>query len=127
MITALKGVVIKKFLRGDIMAVEQVKAFFDKAKEDSALAQKLKDAQAAYTGDKSDKDAAIAAVVIPVAAEAGFNFTVADFKAAFDNSEVEEGEVSEDELNAVAGGEFYLCGQTAKGVTQLFCKIANVR
>ena len=86
------------------MSVEQVKAFFDKAKEDSALAQKLKDAQAAYTGDKSDKDAAIAAVVIPVAAEAGFNFTVADFKAAFDNSEVEEGEASANELTAVAGG-----------------------
>ena len=93
------------------MSVEQVKAFFQKVKEDAELAQKLKDAQAAYTGDKSDKDAAIAAVVIPVAAEAGFNFTVADFNAAFDNGEVEEGEVSEDELNAVAGGEW--CGSVA--------------
>jgi len=83
------------------MSVEQVKAFLAKVKEDSALAQKLKDAQAAYTGDKSDKAAAIAAVVIPVAAEAGFNFTVDDFKAAYYNS---EDEVSEDELNAVAGG-----------------------
>ena len=83
------------------MSVEQVKAFFDKVKEDSSLAQKLKDAEAAYKGDKSDKDTAIAAVVIPIAAEAGFNFTVDDFKAFFDNN---EGEVSEDELNAVAGG-----------------------
>ena len=84
------------------MSVEQVKAFFAKVKDDSELAQKLKDAQAAYTGDKSDKDAAIAAVVIPVAAKAGFNFTVEDFKAAFDTNE--EGEASEDELTAVAGG-----------------------
>lgn len=93
------------------MSVEQVKAFLAKVKEDSSLSQKLKDAQAAYTGDTSDKDATIAAVVIPVAAQAGFNFTVADFNAAIDNSEVEEGEVSEDELNAVAGGEW--CGSVA--------------
>lgn len=86
------------------MSVEQVKAFFDKVKEDSSLSQKLKDAQAAYTGDKSDKDAAIAEIFIPVAAQAGFNFTAEDFKAIFDNSEGEEGEASADELNAVAGG-----------------------
>lgn len=84
------------------MSVEQVKAFLAKTKEDSALAQKLKDAQAAYTGDTSDKDAAIASVIIPVASETGFNFTVADFKAeAFDNG---EGEASADELDAVSGG-----------------------
>ena len=83
------------------MSVEQVKAFFEKVKEDSALAQKLKDAETAYTGDKSDKDVAFAAIVIPIAAQAGFNFTAEDFKAAF---EAEEGEVSEDELDAVAGG-----------------------
>lgn len=89
------------------MAVEQVKTFLMKVKEDPALAQKIKDAQAAYTGDISDKDAAIAAVVIPVAAAAGFNFTVADFNASFDKG---EGEASEDELDAVAGGG---CGDTA--------------
>ena len=86
------------------MSVEQVKAFFAKVNDDSQLAQKLKDAQEAYTGDKSDKDAAIAAVVIPVAAEAGFNFTVEDFKAVFDNND--EGEASANELTAVAGGCF---------------------
>ena len=82
------------------MSVEQVKAFFTKVKEDSSLSQKLKDAEAAYTGDKSDREAALAAIVIPVAAQAGFNFTVDDFKAAFEA----EGEASEDELDAVAGG-----------------------
>ena len=80
------------------MSVDQAKAFFQKVKEDSELAKKLKDAQAAYKGDK---DGAVAAVIVPVAAEAGFNFTVDDFKAAFDKG---EGEASEDELDAVAGG-----------------------
>ena len=88
------------------MSVEQVKAFFDKVKADSALAQKLKDAQASFKGDKSDKDAAIAEIVIPVAAEAGFNFTAEEFKAAFDKG---EGEASADELNAVAGGRKDYC------------------
>ncbi len=111
------------------MSMEQVKAFFAKVNEDEALAQKLKDAQEAYTGDKSDKDAAIAAVFIPIAAQAGFNFTVEDFKAVFDN---EEGEVSEDELTAVAGGGFWsalkdalvfaTCGRTELVATKMFCK-----
>ena len=85
------------------MSVEQVKAFFDKVKSAETLAQKLKDAKAAYKGDTSDKDAAVAAVVIPVAAQAGFNFTVDDFKSAF----AAEGEASADELDAVAGGGIY--------------------
>ena len=80
------------------MSVEQVKAFFDKIRSDESLAQKLKDADA-FKGDKSDKEAAVAAIVIPIAAEAGFNFTVDDFKAAFDSEKL-----SEDELKAVAGG-----------------------
>ena len=84
------------------MSVEQAKAFFAKVKEDSELAQKLKDAQANYTGDK---DAAVAAVVLPIAAAAGFNFTVDDFKAAFTVND-DEGEISDDELDAVAGGAF---------------------
>ena len=82
------------------MSVAQVKAFIAKVKEDQALAKKLQDAEAAYTGDTSDKEAAFAAVVIPVAAEAGFKFTVEDYKAAFEA----EGEASETELDAVAGG-----------------------
>ena len=107
------------------MSVEQVKAFFAKVNEDEALAQQLKDAQEAYTGEESDKEAAIAAIFVSVAAKAGFNFTVEDFKAVFDN---EEGEVSEDELTAVAGGdlgdligELEKCGSTYKAALNKFC------
>ena len=82
------------------MSLDQIEAFLAKVKDDEALAQKLKNAQAAYTGDISDKAAAVAAVIIPVAAEAGFNFTVEDFKATFEA----EGEASGEELDAVAGG-----------------------
>ena len=89
------------------MSVEQVKAFFDKVKEDATLVKKIKDAEAAYKGNKSDKVAEFAEIVIPVAAQAGFTFTVDDFKAAYYNN---EGEASENELDAVAGGVFYCKG-----------------
>ena len=90
------------------MSVEQVKAFFKKLNEDEAFAKTIHDAEAAYTGDKSDKDAAFAAIVLPIAAQAGFNFTVEDVKAAYEN---EEGEASKDELTAVAGGAPAECGK----------------
>jgi hypothetical protein len=93
------------------MSVEQVKAFFAKVKEDSTLAQKIKDAEAAYKGNASDKVAEFAEIVIPVAAQAGFNFTVDDFKAAYYNS---EGEASDDELDAIAGGYIKGCGWISK-------------
>ena len=93
------------------MSVEHVKAFFHKVKEDSELAKKLKDAEAAYKVDKSDKVAEFAEIVIPIAAAAGFTFTVDDFKAAYYNG---EDEASEDELNAVAGGG---CGDFSKNCT----------
>ena len=99
------------------MPVEQAKAFVAKVKEDPELAKKLKDAQAAYTGDK---DAAFATIVLPIAAAAGFNFTVEDFKAAFDKG---EGEVSEDELDAVAGGAWYeiLYGLVTSVQKEVYC------
>ena len=113
------------------MSVDQAKAFFQKVKEDPELAKKIKDAQAAYKGDTSDKDAAIAAVVIPIAAEAGFKFTVDDFKATFEA----EGEASEDELDAVAGGNFWgelasmltfaVCGKTECHAVSAFCSAYN--
>ena len=85
------------------MSVDQVKAFMAKVKADEALAKKLSETQAAYKGDK---DAAVAAVIVPIAAEAGFKFTADDVKAFFNKNET-EGEASDDELEAVAGG--YSC------------------
>lgn len=114
------------------MSVEQIKAFYMKLAEDSALAQKLKDAQAAYTGDKSDKDAAIEAVILPIAAEAGFIFTAEDLKSALNKGKSEEeGEASEDELDAVAGGvtkddetrewQEYFCGPLSPDIADWIC------
>ena len=66
------------------MSEEQLKAFLEKLKDDSSLQEKLKAA--------SDADA-----VVAIAKEAGFSISADDLKNA-------QSEISEEELENVAGG-----------------------
>ena len=66
------------------MSEEQLKAFLEKVKADSSLQEKLKAA--------TDADA-----ILAIAKEAGFVISAVDLKKA-------QAEVSEDELENVAGG-----------------------
>ena len=66
------------------MSLEQLKAFLSKVKGDSSLQEKLKAA--------ADSDA-----VLAIAKEAGFSISADDLKNA-------QSEVSEEELEGVAGG-----------------------
>ena len=66
------------------MSEEQLKAFLEKVKTDSSLQEKLKAA--------SDADA-----VVAIAKEAGFSISADDLKIA-------QSEISEEELESVAGG-----------------------
>jgi predicted ribosomally synthesized peptide with nif11-like leader len=68
------------------MSEEQLKAFLEKVKGDTSLQEKLKAA--------SDADA-----VAAIAKEAGFSISADDLIKA-------QSELSEEELEAVAGGEF---------------------
>ena len=68
------------------MSEEQLKAFLDKVKVDTSLQEKLKAA--------SDADG-----VVAIAKEAGFMISAEDYK----NTKVE---LSEEELEGVAGGSF---------------------
>ena len=67
------------------MSEEQLKAFLEKLKDDSSLQEKLKAA--------SDADAASA-----IAKEAGFSISADDLKNA-------QSELSDEELEGVAGGQ----------------------
>ena len=67
------------------MSEEQLKAFLEKVKADSSLQEKLKAA--------SDADA-----VVAIAKEAGFSISSDDLKKA-------QSEISEEELEGVAGGD----------------------
>ena len=71
------------------MSEEQLKAFLEKVKADTSLQEKLNSA--------SDADA-----VVAIAKEAGFSISADDLKMA-------QSEISEEELEGVAGG---YCGRT---------------
>ena len=67
---------------------EQLKAFLEKVKADTSLQEKLKAA--------SDADA-----VVAIAKEAGFSISADDLKST-------QSEISDEELEGVAGGHFHL-------------------
>ena len=69
------------------MSDEQLKAFLEKVKGDTSLQEKLKAAAAA-----ADSDA-----VLAIAKDAGFSISADDLKNA-------QSELSEEELEGVAGG-----------------------
>ena len=73
------------------MSEEQLKAFLEKVKGDTTLQEKLKAA--------ADSDA-----VLAIAKEAGFSISADDLKNA-------QSEVSDEELEGVAGGG---CGKTRR-------------
>ena len=85
------------------MAKENVKAFFEALSKDEALQQALKEKEVAYTGMKEDRAAIVKEVLLPVAEEAGYAFTLEELKE-FESSMQAEGELAEDELEAIAAG-----------------------
>lgn len=78
------------------MSKENVKAFMEKLATDKGLQAKV-----------NDQARAAEAIIVPVAKEAGFDFTAEEFKAY--TTEASE-KVSASELDSVAGGGFCLFG-----------------
>ena len=88
------------------MAQENVAKFEELLRSDETLQAKARAAVAAYTGDKADARAVFAAVVAPLADEAGLPFTFEESKSfAQDGKELDDAE-----LEAVAGGSCFLVG-----------------
>ena len=86
--TAAAGVAItKRSLAGQPMSEEQLKAFIEKVNADAGLQEQLKAA--------TDADA-----VVAIAKAAGFVISAEELKRA-------QAEVSEEELEGVAGGLFF--------------------
>ena len=82
------------------MSTENVAAFFDKVAEEKVLQEKLKGVWAGVREGKKSLDAALGEAV-QVAADAGYDFTVAELAQRFHSG---ERKASEEELKAVAGG-----------------------
>jgi predicted ribosomally synthesized peptide with nif11-like leader len=95
--------IISKFKRRIIMAKENVKAFFEALTKEGSIQKALKEKELVYTGAKDDRNAIVKEVLIPVAEAAGYTFTVDELKE-FEQDMQAKGELSEDELEAVAGG-----------------------
>ncbi len=90
------------------MAAENVKAFFEALSKDEALQQALKEKEVAYTGSKEDREAIIEGILIPVAKEAGYTFTMEELEE-FEKDMCTDRELDEDELEAIAGGVYASC------------------
>ena len=99
------------------MAKENVGKFYEKLAQDAALAEKLnaldKDFAEKNEGSADDlafREKAVAAIVIPLAEEAGLPFTLEELKE-YEQEQLKNMTISEDELDQVAGGK----GKLLKG------------
>ena len=72
------------------MTVEQAKLFLDALKTDDALQQKVREADIAY----------VANMLLPIAKEAGFDFTLDELESLQNPN----GELDDADLERVAGG-----------------------
>ena len=85
------------------MAKENIKAFFEAQSQDEAIQKALKEKELAYTGAKENREAVVKEVLLPVAEEAGYAFTLDELKE-FEKEAQAERELDEAELESVAGG-----------------------
>ena len=93
------------------MAKANVEKFYEKLAQDAALAEKLNemDKDFAEKNGTSVDDAAmcekaVESIVIPLAEEVGLSFTLEELKA-YEQEQVKNKALSEDELEQVAGGK----------------------
>ena len=91
------------------MSVANVKAFFEKVAEDEALQEKLK--------ALAEREEAMYADLVEIASAAGFEFTTADARRA--RVDVAR-DLSDEELDAVAGGRGGPVGCCMKGEKWIF-------
>lgn len=82
---------------------EGLKKFEELLKTDAAFQEKLKAAMENYKGEKTEQ-AVFEDVLLPLAKEYGITATLAEVKEYINNVSGEDRELSEDEVNQVAGG-----------------------
>ena len=93
------------------MAKENVGKFYEKLAQDAALAEKLNaldkdfaEKNGASTDDAAMREKAVEAVIVPLAKEVGLPFTLEELKE-YEQEQVKNMTLSEDELAQVAGGK----------------------
>ena len=93
------------------MAKENVGKFYEKLAQDAALAEKLNamdkdfaEKNGASADDAAMREKAVEAIIIPLAKEVGLPFTLEELKE-YEQEQMKEMNLSEDELDQVAGGK----------------------
>ena len=93
------------------MAKENVGKFYEKLAQDAALAEKLNaldkdfaEKNGPSTDDAAMREKAVEAIIIPLAKEVGLPFTLEELKE-YEQEQLKEMNLSEDELDQVAGGK----------------------
>ena len=84
------------------MMNNSVKLFLGKIHSDEELYARVMEESKAYTGEKTD-EAVWDSIMAPIAKETGYDITLEDYKAYVNEIKASE-ELSEDEMQAVAGG-----------------------
>ena len=85
------------------MAKDDVKKFYKELGENKELQDKIIKAQESYSGDIADRQAMVESIVVPIAKEAGYEFSAEEAYIYERKQAVEEG-ISEEELENVSGG-----------------------
>ena len=92
------------------MAKANVGKFYDKLAQDAALAEKLNEMDKDFAekngtsvDDAAMREKAVEAIIIPLAKEVGLPFTLEELKK-YEQEQLKELNLSEDELEQVAGG-----------------------
>ena len=93
------------------MAKENVGKFYEKLAQDAALAEKLNaldkdfaEKNGTSADDAAMREKAVEAIIIPLAKEVGLPFTLEELKE-YEQEQLKEMNLSEDELDQVAGGK----------------------
>ena len=98
--------------------MENAKNFFEALKTDTALAEKLKEANKAYEGkelSEQERRDAIERELLPIIKAAGHDVTAAELEAFGKSKTPAKSELSDDELEAVAGGGYCGCAMAGGG------------
>ena len=110
------------------MAKANVGKFYDKLAQDAALAEKLNaldkdfaEKNGTSTDDAAMREKAVEAIIIPLAKEVGLPFTLEELKE-YEQDQMKNMTLSEDELEQVAGGKKRRHGDESKsGDGGAFC------
>ena len=110
------------------MSIENVKKFYEAVSQDESLKQKFVELSKKYQGEALDETKMKSITendVLPLAAQLGYSFTMDDLKAY--SEEMKQAnmnrELSDEEMQAVAGGGSLICAVIGVGSNSGFCVI----